>query len=63
MGKKTIRLPLHFCKKSLILTRGCPRILIKVDWRLVPERERERDNKIIGMTKEIGHSFRYVGII
>ena len=30
----------------------------------VPERERERESsKIIGMAKEIGHSFHCVGII
>ena len=50
-----MRPPLHDCKKSRILTRGRPRFLIKYDWRLAPERERERYSKNIGMAKRIGH--------
>ena len=36
-----IRPPLHGCKENRILTRGCPRFLIRFDWRLVPEREKQ----------------------
>ena len=54
--QKTMRPPLPESKKSRILTRGRPRILIRCDWRLAHEREREREsNQIFGMTKDFGH--------
>ena len=51
-GQKTMQPPLQGCKKSRILTRGRPRILIRCDWRLAPERE---SNQIFVMTKCFGH--------
>ena len=60
-----MRLPIAESMESRIFTRAgayvirCGGLAVRV-----PERERERESsKIIGMAKEIGHSFHCVGII
>jgi hypothetical protein len=62
-GTKTSWLSLVRSKKSRILTRVCPRLLIVVDWLLVPEERERESNQIFGMTKDLRNYLPCINVI